>query len=102
GRRHVQIGLAPQYMFASMNVVRTAYHDFVIAALSDADAQAAMRSVHKLLDIELAIMLHHYQLDSEERLVARERRSQTEKLVAMQTMSAGLAHEVRNPLNAAK
>jgi signal transduction histidine kinase len=102
GRRHVVIGLAPQYMFTAMNVVRIAYHDFTFAALVPDEAVAAMRSVNKLLDIELAIMVHHYQLDSDEKLVARERRSQTEKLVAMQTMSAGLAHEVRNPLNAAK
>lgn len=102
GRRHVQIGLAPQYMFTAMNVMRTAYHDHVFRELPAAEAQDAMRSVHKLLDIELAIMLHHYQLDSEDKLVQRERRSQTEKIVAMQTMSAGLAHEVRNPLNAAK
>ena len=102
GRRHVQIGLPPQYMFAAMSVMRTAYHDYLVADLASGEAHVAMRAVDKLFDIELAIMLHHYQLDSEEKLVARERRSQTEKLVAMQTMSAGLAHEVRNPLNAAK
>jgi signal transduction histidine kinase len=102
GRRHVQIGLAPKYMFGAMSVVRTAYHEHVSAALPPAAAQAAMRSVGKLLDIELAIMVHHYQLDSDERLLRRERSGQTEKLVALQTMSAGLAHEVRNPLNAAK
>jgi signal transduction histidine kinase len=102
GRRHVAIGLAPQYMFTAMNVVRTAYHDYTFQELPADRAAVAMRSVHKLVDIELAIMLRHYQLDSDEKLVARERRSQTEKLVAMQTMSAGLAHEVRNPLNAAK
>jgi signal transduction histidine kinase len=102
GRRHVQIGLAPQYMFTAMNVMRTAYHDLVFAELQAREARDAMRAVNKLLDIELAIMLHHYQLDSEDKLVARERRAQTDKLVAMQTMSAGLAHEVRNPLNAAK
>jgi len=102
GRRHVQIGLAPQYMFTAMSVMRTGYHDHVFRELPPDEAKAAMRAVDKLLDIELAIMLHHYQLDSDEKLVARERRSQTEKLTAMQTMSAGLAHEVRNPLNAAK
>ncbi len=102
GRRHVQIGLAPQYMFTAMNVMRTAYHDHLTAELPPAEVSPSLRSLHKLLDIELAIMLHHYQVDSEEKLVARERRSQTEKIVAMQTMSAGLAHEVRNPLNAAK
>jgi len=102
GRRHVQIGLAPQYMFTAMNVVRVGYHDHVCAGLPPERAQAAIRSLDKLLDIELAIMLHHYQLDYDDRLLARERRSQTEKIIAMQTMSAGLAHEVRNPLNAAK
>ena len=30
-----------------------------------------MRSVDKLFDIELALMLRHYQLDSEERSCAR-------------------------------
>ena len=61
-----------------------------------------LRSVNKLLDIELAIMVRHYQLDSEEKLIRRERRMQADRITAMQTMTAGLAHEVRNPLNAAK
>lgn len=47
------------------------------------------------------LMLRHYQIISEERLVQRERAVQAERLTAMQTLSAGLAHEVRNPLNAA-
>jgi signal transduction histidine kinase len=47
-------------------------------------------------------MLRHYQLDSEEKLLQRERRIQADRLTAMQTLSAGLAHEVRNPLNAAR
>mgnify|MGYP000476381896 CR=1 FL=1 len=62
----------------------------------------AHAAVDKLLDLELAIMLRHYQLDSEERLLVREHRIQDEKLGAMRTLTAGLAHEVRNPLNAAK
>lgn len=95
GRRHVQIGLAHQYMFTSMNVIRTAYAELV-------EDRATMQSVNKLLDVELAIMVRHYQLDSEDKLVARERRLQAERMTAMQTMTAGIAHEVRNPLNAAK
>ena len=102
GRRHVQIGLAQQYMFTAMSVVRTAYHD-AIATLYPADeALRVVRSVDKLFDLELALMLRHYQLDSEEKLVARERAMQADRLAALQTMTAGLAHEVRNPLNAAR
>ncbi len=102
GRRHVQIGLKQQYMFTAMNVMRTAYLDF-IARLCPVDrACAAIRAVNKLLDIELAVMLAHYQLDSEEKLLQRERRVQNDRLDAMQRLSAGLAHEVRNPLNAAR
>ncbi len=102
GRRHVAIGLHHRYMFTAMNVVRTAYHDHIGRLCEPAEALASIRSVNKLLDIELAIMVGHYQLDSEEKLVARERRIQADRIAAMQTLTAGLAHEVRNPLNAAK
>src|SRR4029079_15215315 len=67
-----------------------------------ADVVATIGAIDKLLDLELALMLRHYQLASEARLIERERRLQTDKLAAMQTLSAGLAHEVRNPLNAAR
>lgn len=103
GRRHVAIGLPQEYMFTAMNVLRLDYHRGLAAALDDVGALvAAIGSVDKLMDLELAIMLRHYQLDSEERVLERERRAQAEKLAAMQTLTAGLAHEIRNPLNAAK
>lgn len=102
GARHVAIGLPQHYMFTAMNVVRQAYAGHLAAALPAERATAAMVSVDKLFDLELAIMLRHYQLDSEERLVQRERRIQDEKVGAMRTLTAGLAHEVRNQLNAAK
>lgn len=102
GRRHVQIGLAQQYMFTAMNVVRTAYTELVVKLYPPDAACRVVTAVNKLLDIELAVMLRHYQLDSEEKLLQRERRIQSDRLAAMQTLSAGLAHEVRNPLNAAR
>lgn len=102
GRRHVAIGLQHHYMFTAMNVVRTGYHDFIAAMFPSDEACVMVRAVNKLLDVELSIMVGHYQLDSEEKLIARERRIQADRITAMQTMTAGLAHEVRNPLNAAK
>jgi signal transduction histidine kinase len=84
-----------------MSVVRTAYHDHLVRLKGPEEAAAAMRSVNKLLDVELAIMVGHYQTDSEEKLIARERRIQADRITAMQTLTAGLAHEVRNPLNSA-
>jgi len=102
GRRHVQIGLQQHYMFTAMNVVRIAYIDKITELYPMEQACDIVSAVNKLLDVELAVMLRHYQLDSEEKLVARERRIQADRLTAMQTLSSGLAHEVRNPLNAAR
>jgi signal transduction histidine kinase len=102
GRRHVQIGLAQQYMFTAMNVVRTAYAERIVELFPLDVAYPSLRAVNKLLDVELALMMRHYVLDSEERLIDRERRIQADRLTSMQTLSAGLAHEVRNPLNAAR
>jgi signal transduction histidine kinase len=102
GRRHLESGLGHHYMFGAMNVIRAAYHDRIAALYPPAEAHALTRSVDKLLDIELAIMSRHYQLDSEDQRIANERRNLADRLAAMQTMSAGFAHEVRNPLNAAQ
>jgi signal transduction histidine kinase len=102
GRVHVRIGLDQHYMFTAMSVVRTAYSERIAELYAADEALRVMRSLDKLFDIELALMLRSYQLDSEERLIVRERQMQTDRLSAMQTMTAGLAHEIRNPLNAAK
>ena len=101
GRRHAAIGLEHHYMFGAMTVMRTAYHARIAALCPAADAWAIARSVDKLLDVELAVIAHHYQLHSEDKLVAREQHIQIDRITAMQTMSAGLAHEVRNPLHSA-
>jgi signal transduction histidine kinase len=102
GRRHVAVGLPQHYVFAAMNVIREEYGDHITALYPPDEAPAVIRAMHKLLDLELALMLGHYQADAEARLLERERRLQFERLTAIQTMSAGLAHEVRNPLNSAK
>jgi signal transduction histidine kinase len=101
GRRHVAVGLAPHYMFSAMTVLRLAYQDSIAELYPADEALAVLRSVHKLLDCELAILVQHDELDTEAKLIARERRARADRIVALQTMTSGLAHEVRNPLNAA-
>ncbi|HTR50373.1 MAG TPA: protoglobin domain-containing protein [Kofleriaceae bacterium] len=102
GRKHVEIGLPQHYMFTAMNGLRNEYEELIFQSYETAEARAAARAVNKLLDVELALMLRHYQLDSEARLVERELRVQRDRVLALQTLSAGLAHEFRNPLNSAK
>ncbi|MBS1118426.1 MAG: hybrid sensor histidine kinase/response regulator [Deltaproteobacteria bacterium] len=102
GRRHVTIGLPQHYMFTAMNLIRSEYDDRIATLYEPAEARLVAKAADKLFDLELALMLRHYQLASEVKLVERERRCLAERVTAIQTLSAGLAHEIRNPLNSAK
>ena len=75
GRRHVQVGLPQRYMFTSMNVIRGAFHDLVEdhIGIDRPRARQVNAALDRLFDLELAVMLHTYQEDSEERLRQRER-----------------------------
>jgi signal transduction histidine kinase len=99
GRRHVAVGLAVRYMFTAMNLIRGDLHRI---ARETGVEPGTIESIDRWLDLELAIMVQTYQEHSEQRLLDRERDAQHEQMAAMQRMSAGLAHEVRNPLNSAQ
>jgi signal transduction histidine kinase len=92
GRVHVRIGLPQHYMFGAMNVLRHELGEVVgLAHDANPEAAAAARdALGRILDIELAIMLHTYRQDLE-----------TQRMAAVGTLTAGLSHEIRNPLNAA-
>ncbi len=62
GRRHVQIALPQRYMFAAMDVIRIELAGIAQSAFdADLDARTAVISaLHRIIDIELAIMLETY------------------------------------------
>jgi two-component system, NtrC family, sensor histidine kinase HydH len=92
GRTHVRVGLPQHYMFGAMNLLRRE-----LGALVDADrdghperAAALRAALDRILDVELGVMLNTYRADQE-----------TQRLTGVQTLTAGLSQEIRNPLNAA-
>jgi len=98
GRMHVKVGLEQRYMLTAMNVIRIGLHqalsDFADDRLGASDEHAA---IDQICDIELAIILETYR-----EAFVRKKTVEAESLAMMGRLTAGLAHEIRNPLNAAK
>jgi signal transduction histidine kinase len=94
GRVHVRIDLPQHYMFGAMNVVREELGRRVDRHWSGDPArqERARAALGKVLDLELAIMLHTYRED----LVARAARS--ERLATFGQLVGSIGHELRNPL----
>lgn len=89
GREHAERGVAPYLVVAAINGVRAAYRRISDEAFAD-DRESYASSIDKLLDVELSIILHAYH------------RRRMDQLATMQTLTSGLAHELRNPINSAK
>ncbi len=98
GRVHVRVGLEQRYMFAAMNVVRNELHRALAEAADDPFGEREDHcAIDQICDIELAIMLETYRED-----YVLKKTAEAEALAVMGRLTAGLAHEIRNPLNAAK
>lgn len=103
GRVHVRVGLPQHYMFAAMQVLWEEL-ERAIRRLRPADASVPLASLHKLLMLELGIMLESYkesysqQIRHVEREAVHERLSEAEQLARIGQLAASLAHEIKNPL----
>jgi signal transduction histidine kinase len=93
GRVHVRIALPQHYMFGAMNVLR----EELAAVVDDgyrepADRLAARSALSKILDLELAIMLHTYRQD------LLDQQARVERLSMFGELVGSIGHELRNPL----
>jgi len=98
GRVHLQVGLEQRYMLAAMNLIRVGLHRAIADSSENPPGDfEEHRAIDQICDIELAIMLETYRED-----YILKKTAETESLATMGRLTAGLAHEIRNPLNAAK
>lgn len=103
GRAHVRVGLPQHYMFIAMEMIWQELRR-LIRSLDVRDFDAKMVALHKLLTLEITIMLESYkesyssQVRQEERSVAEEKLTRSEHLAEIGQLAASLAHEIKNPL----
>ncbi len=95
GRVHVRIQLPQHYMLGAMNVLRRELESVADVAFQGrpTDLAATRTALGKILDLELAIMLHSYRED------LLEERAKLERLSTFGQLVGFIGHELRNPLS---
>lgn len=92
GRVHVRIALPQHYMFGAMNVLREEMYAHLQTQLPPEQQLPAVSALTKIVDLELAIMLHTYRED----LLSQQAR--VERLSTFGQLVGSIGHELRNPL----
>lgn len=92
GRVHVRIALPQHYMLGAMNVLRTELAMVVETSVDALQRPVTSAALSRVLDLELAIMLHTYRED----LLAQHAR--VERLSTFGQLVGSIGHELRNPL----
>ncbi len=103
GETHVRVGLPQHLMLLGMELVWQELLS-ILKEAGVADLDRKLSSLHKLLTIELVIMLESYkdsyslQIRRTERSAAEEKLTRTAHLAEIGQLAASLAHEIKNPL----